>query len=173
LLLANGAAAVTLDEAAAQRRFAAALDEVCQELAQMIVRDGEGATKFVTLHISGAASAEDAHTVADAIATSPLVKTALAGNDPNWGRILAAAGRSGVRFIQSDVALWIGSTPDARLQLVAAGTPTAYQEVDAAAVFAQPEIYIHLDLGAGTGAATVWTCDLTHDYVTINADYRT
>jgi glutamate N-acetyltransferase/amino-acid N-acetyltransferase len=153
--------------------FSQGLDLLCTELAKMIVRDGEGVTKFVEIRVTGAAGDKQAHAVAETIATSPLVKTALAGSDPNWGRILAAAGRAGVPFDQMKTALWIGNGDGSALQLVNGGTPTPYLEDEAAAIFARPEIHIHLDLGQGAGEAVMWTGDLTHDYITINADYRT
>jgi glutamate N-acetyltransferase/amino-acid N-acetyltransferase len=106
------------------------------------------------------------------VATSPLVKTAFAGSDANWGRILAAAGRAGVKFDQHRVGLWIGINQADELQLVKSGTPAAYQEADAARIFAEPAFKILLDLDAGSGEATMWTSDLSHGYVTINADYR-
>jgi glutamate N-acetyltransferase / amino-acid N-acetyltransferase len=175
LLLANGASGVEAADKASLAAFSAGLTHVCSELAKMIVADGEGASKFVTIWVMDAFDGDQAHRVAQTIATSPLVKTALAGGDPNWGRILAAAGRAGVVFDQNCVALWVGRAGEEQtlLQLVAEGTPTAYNEAEAAAIFAQREIEIHLDLGMGMGEATVWTCDLTHEYVTINADYRT
>ena len=173
LLLANGAAGVGLSDAESRARFAAALNDLCRQLAQMIVRDGEGATRVVTLHVTGAASAADARRVADAVATSPLVKTAFAGGDPNWGRILAATGRSGATVDPERLSLWVGAPGAEPLQLVRAGTPTAFREADAAAVFALPEFTAHVDLALGDGEATLWTTDLTHEYVTINADYRT
>lgn len=174
LLLANGASHVSIETVEDQDRLMGGLRFVCGQLAQMIVRDGEGASKFVTVTVSGAARETDAHAVANAIATSPLVKTALAGSDANWGRILAAAGRAGVTFEQSSLALWVGNAHDsARLQLVENGTPTEYAEADAATIFAQDEITIELDLHAGDAQTTMWTCDLTHDYISINADYRT
>lgn len=171
LLLANGASGVTIGDEEAGA-FLEGLTYVCEQLAKMIVRDGEGATRFVTIDVCGAKDDEAAHRVANSIATSPLVKTALAGGDANWGRILAAAGRAGVPFDQSNVSLWIGSQGDERLQLVENGTPTSYEEEQAAAIFAQSEIDITLEIGAGAGHAVVWTCDLTHEYVSINADYR-
>ncbi len=171
LLLANGASGVAV-AGPDRRRFAAALTDVCVALAQAIVRDGEGARRFVTIRVSGAGDNAAAHRVANAIATSPLVKTAFAGGDPNWGRILAAAGRAGVAFDQRAAALWIGRDGDA-LQLLASGTPLPFREEDAAGVFADAQFSVHLRLGAGPGEAVVWTCDLTHEYVTINADYRT
>lgn len=172
LLLANGAAETAVDDANADA-FLPALTQLCVALAQQIVRDGEGATKFVTIHVTGAADDAAAHRVANTIATSPLVKTAFAGSDANWGRILAAAGRAGVPFDQMQTALWIGAEDAGELQIVSGGTPADYAEADAANIFARPEFHIRLDLGGGNGRCTMWTCDLTHDYVSINADYRT
>ena len=173
VLFANGAVGVAVADDESRARFAAALTDLCVQLAQMIVRDGEGATRFVTLVVSGAASTVDARRVADTIATSPLVKTAFAGGDPNWGRIMMAAGRSGAALDPARLALSVIAPGAPPLQLVRGGTPTGYAEADAAAVFAQPEFTVHLDLGLGDGAATLWTTDLSHEYVSINADYRT
>ena len=172
ILLANGASGVAIDANNAAA-FQAALTHVCTELAKMIVRDGEGASKFVEIQVTGAPSEAAAHAVAQTIATSPLVKTAFAGSDPNWGRILAAAGRAGVTFDQYQTGLWIGVENADELQLVSDGTPTGYAEADAAAIFAAPSFMIRLDLGRGDAATTMWTTDLTHGYITINADYRT
>jgi glutamate N-acetyltransferase/amino-acid N-acetyltransferase len=173
LLLANGASEVQIIDEQDVSLFQQALNTVCTSLAKMIVRDGEGASKFVEINISGAPDDTAAHAVASTIATSPLVKTAFAGSDANWGRILAAAGRAGVLFDQSKTALWIGVESATELQLVINGTPTDYLEADAASIFTEPEFKIMLDLGAGPGTTTMWTSDLTHEYVTINADYRT
>ena len=180
LVLANGVAdnARIADPAGADyTMFTAALADLCTELAQAIVRDGEGATKFVSIRVNGAPTDGDAHHIANVIATSPLVKTAFYGNDANWGRILAALGRSGVAIEPDRCALHVdGGQAGARLgalQLVDGGTPTKYAESDAAARFAAPEIDVTVDLGLGDGAAVVWTSDLSHDYVSINADYRT
>ena len=173
VLFANGAVGVAVADDESRDRFAAALTDLCVQLAQMIVRDGEGATRFVTLVVSGAASTVDARRVADTIATSPLVKTAFAGGDPNWGRIMMAAGRSGAALDPARLALSVIAPGAPPLLLVRGGTPTGYAEADAAAVFAQPEFTVHLDLGLGDGAATLWTTDLSHEYVSINADYRT
>jgi len=173
LVLANGASGVTVADDESRARFAAALEDLCVRLAQMIVRDGEGVTKFVTIRVTGAATADDARRVANTVATSPLVKTAFAGGDPNWGRIMMATGRSGATVDQRCLALWIATPDAAPLQLVRDGTPTGYAEADAAAIFAAPEFTVHVDLALGHGVATLWTADLTHDYVTINADYRT
>jgi len=173
LLLANGASGVTIDDEAGLAAFGAALGELCHALAMMIVHDGEGVSRVVTIRITGAATAADARKVADTIATSPLVKTAFAGGDPNWGRIMMATGRSGVELRQDHLALWIAAPDGAPLAIVRNGTPTDYRESDAAAVFALPEFTVHVDLGSGMEEAVIWTTDLTHDYVTINADYRT
>ncbi len=173
LLLANGASGTAVADEQSLTLFGEGLNFVCAELAKMIVRDGEGATKFVEIHVTGAANDEDAHAIANTIATSPLVKTAFAGSDPNWGRILAAAGRAGIPFVQNKTSLWVSAPGAARLQLVAQGTPTDFQEADATHIFAQPEFAVELAVGMGVGTAVVWTCDLSHDYVSINADYRT
>jgi len=132
------------------------------------VRDGEGATRFIELRVTGATSHQDARKVADAIATSPLVKTAFYGGDANWGRILAAAGRSGAPLQPERTSLWYND-----LQLLAEGTPLGYDDAKANAIASQPEIAVWLDLGMGDGEAIVWTCDLSHDYVSINGHYRT
>src|SRR5689334_20590964 len=147
--------------------FQSALNKVCRDLAWMIVRDGEGATRVMELEVRGARSARDAQLAAHAVATSPLVKTALHGGDPNWGRILAAVGRSGARFSVRRVSLAAGN-----VTLVANGEPAAYREKDAARVFARERVPITLDLGGGDARAVVLASDLGHDYVSLNADYR-
>jgi glutamate N-acetyltransferase/amino-acid N-acetyltransferase len=172
LILANGASGVTVDDAQSLELFQDALNKLFVHLAQQIVRDGEGASKFVEINVAGAMDDQAAHQVANTIATSALVKTAFAGSDANWGRILAAAGRAGVPFDQDKTALWVGVTDARELQLLSDGTPTNYLEADAAALFAEHEFKIWFDLQQGNGTATVWTSDLTHDYVSINADYR-
>jgi len=172
LILANGANGVTVDDARSRELFQEALNKLFVYLAQQIVRDGEGASKFVEINVAGAENDQTAHQIANTIATSALVKTAFAGSDANWGRILAAAGRAGVPFEQEKTALWVGVAGPRELQLLVGGTPTAYLEKDAAAVFAEPEFKIWFELDQGSGKATVWTSDLTHDYVSINADYR-
>jgi glutamate N-acetyltransferase/amino-acid N-acetyltransferase len=179
LLLANGMAGNPEISAigAAYSTFLAALTDISSALAQAIVRDGEGATKFVTVQVRGAMSKQEAHAAANTIATSPLVKTAFFGNDANWGRILAAVGRSGSKVDPERCNLFVSGGKDAvnrlpELQLVAGGTPLPYAEADAAERFAQPEIDVRVELGLGDGEATVWTCDLSHDYVSINGDYR-
>lgn len=179
LLLANGFAGNSeiTGPGESYNTFLAALTDISTALAQSIVRDGEGVTKFVTVHVHGARSNEEAHAAANTVATSPLVKTAFFGNDANWGRILAAVGRSGSEIDPSRCALYVaGGAADGErmpeLQLVSGGTPLRYAEADAAARFAQPEIDVRVDLGLGDGEAIVWTCDLSHEYVSINGDYR-
>lgn len=176
LALANGASGVAIRGEESLAAFRAALGMVAEALAKAIVRDGEGATRFITLHVTGAADPAAARQVAMAIATSALVKTAFYGADANWGRILAAAGRAGVALDADRLALWIeaGETDCAGgLQLVAGGAPTTYSEDDAAAIMAHEAVSVRLDLGQGRAASTVWTCDLSHDYVSINGHYRT
>jgi glutamate N-acetyltransferase/amino-acid N-acetyltransferase len=167
LLLANGLAGSVDGE-----DFERALVEVCQELAQAMVRDAEGSSKFVTVQVTGAPSQGAAFQVARTIAASVLVKTAIYGGDPNWGRVLMAAGNSGVALDPACVALWF-SAGDQSLQVVAGGAPLPYDEAVAAAIFGQAELRLHLDLGLGEVEASVWTSDLTHEYVTLNAHYRT
>jgi len=147
--------------------FQRALNDVCRDLAWMIVRDGEGATRVLELEVKGAPSERDAKLAAPAVATSPLVKTALHGGDPNWGRILAAVGRSGARFSVKRVSLNAGP-----VTLVANGEPATYREKDAAKVFARERVPIVLDLGSGNASTVVLASDLGHDYVSLNADYR-
>jgi glutamate N-acetyltransferase / amino-acid N-acetyltransferase len=147
--------------------FQRALDALCRELAWMIVRDGEGATRVMEVEVTGARTERDAKLAAHAIATSPLVKTALHGGDPNWGRILAAVGRSGARLSTRRVSLFAGS-----VALVREGEPASYREKDAARVFARDRVPVRVDLGSGSARAVVLTSDLGADYVALNADYR-
>jgi glutamate N-acetyltransferase/amino-acid N-acetyltransferase len=163
LLLASGKGPAGKDLGDFQR----ALEDVCRDLAWMIVRDGEGATRVMELLVRGAPSERDAKLAAHAVATSPLVKTALHGGDPNWGRILAAVGRSGARFSIKRVSLSAGP-----VTLVRDGEPAAYREKDAAKVFARERVPIVVDLGGGSARAVVLASDLGHDYVSLNADYR-
>lgn len=170
LVAATGAAGVDIDTATpdAQRAFADALHAVMRDLAHQVVRDGEGATKFVTVAVSGAANDDDADRVARAIANSPLVKTAIAGEDPNWGRVVMAVGKSGAQADRDRLSIRFGDVLVAENGWVAPG----YREDDGAAVMKHPEITLAVDLGLGGGTSTIWTCDLTHGYITINADYR-
>ncbi len=171
LVLANGASGIALGENAG---FQSALDDVCLALAQAIVRDGEGATKFVTIEVTGAADEASARTVANAIARSALVKTAFYGADPNWGRILAAAGYAGVAMNPAQVGLWLlDAQGHAVIQLVEGGQPAAYDEPAAITLMQEAAWGVRLDLGMGMAQAQVWTCDLSHEYVTINGHYRT
>jgi glutamate N-acetyltransferase/amino-acid N-acetyltransferase len=148
--------------------FEAALAGVMRDLAHQVVRDGEGATKFVEVRVTGAASDEAARRVGLAIANSPLVKTAIAGEDPNWGRIVMAVGKAGEEADRDRLSIRFGDILVAENGWVAPG----YREADGAAYMKRPELVIAVDLGIGGGAATVWTCDLTHRYIEINADYR-
>jgi glutamate N-acetyltransferase/amino-acid N-acetyltransferase len=170
LVLAYGASGIKLSET----EFADALTGLCTQLAQAIVRDGEGATKFVTVEVTGAASPASARTIARQIATSALVKTAFYGADPNWGRILCAAGYSGIDLDPARLALWLTDTHGKPvIQLVEGGSPLDYDEPAAIQLMQTPEWGVRLDLGAGSAQALVWTCDLSHDYVSINGHYRT
>jgi len=172
LILANGASQVPILERD-RGIFGNALEQLCVELAQAVVRDGEGATKFVHLQVTGAPSVSEAVVVGRVIATSPLVKTALAGGDPNWGRILAAAGRAGVDVDPGRWSLWIGPGNSATVRLLKQGKPLPANRRAAVEALAANEVTVRLDLDLGQAAATVWTCDLTHEYVTINAEYHT
>jgi glutamate N-acetyltransferase/amino-acid N-acetyltransferase len=148
--------------------FAAALADVCRQLAHLVVRDGEGAQKFIAITVSGAVSDESARKVGLAIANSPLVKTAIAGEDANWGRIVMAVGKAGELADRDRLSIGFGGTWAAR-----DGQPLAdYDEAPVAAHLRGREVTIEVDLGLGEGRATVWTCDLTHGYISINADYR-
>lgn len=171
-LVATGAAggtAITSVDSAEGQAFGAALTATCMQLAQAIVRDGEGATRFVTVRIEGARNRAEALAVAYAIAHSPLVKTALFAGDPNWGRLLAAIGRAGIDDLDvTGVDLFLD---DVRIA-VAGGVAPEYREADGARVMAQPEVLIRACLGRGDASETVWTTDLSYDYVKINAEYR-
>ena len=168
LLMASGAAGGSAMRGGAESKaFIEALRHVCRELAWMIVRDGEGATRVMEIEVAGAKSDREAKLAAHAIATSPLVKTALHGGDPNWGRILAAAGRSGARFNPRHVSLRLGT-----VQLVRDGQPCPYREKDAARVVSRERVPVIVTLGGGPGRAVLMSSDLGHDYVSINADYR-
>ena len=150
------------------KEFEAALGAVMLDLAKQVVRDGEGATKFIEVRVSGADSAEDAHRVAMSIANSPLVKTACAGEDANWGRVVAAVGKSGAKADRDRLKISFGD-----MVLAENGWRAPdYSEEAASAYMKQQELVIGVDLGLGTAAKTVWTCDLTHRYIDINADYR-
>jgi len=167
MVVATGAAGnATITEG--DTAFSNALHGVMRDLAHQVVRDGEGATKFVEVSVTGAACTEDAEKVAKAIANSPLVKTAIAGEDPNWGRIVMAIGKSGAEADRDRIIIRFGDVLVAENGWVA----PSYSEEAGAAYMKQSDLVIGVDLGLGTGAATMWTCDLTHGYISINADYR-
>ncbi len=168
LLAATGQSAAAPVTGAVAKAFEAALKSVMTDLAHQVIRDGEGATKFIEVRVSGAADPADAGRVAMAVANSPLVKTAIAGQDPNWGRIVMAIGKSGAMADRDRLTIRFGDI------VVAKGgwrSPT-YKEADAAAYMQQSDIVIGIDLGLGRAKRSVWTCDLTNRYIEINADYR-
>ncbi|MGA7544331.1 MAG: bifunctional glutamate N-acetyltransferase/amino-acid acetyltransferase ArgJ [Methyloceanibacter sp.] len=148
--------------------FRLALAAVMRDLALQIVKDGEGLTKFVAVRVTGAENDLAARQIARSIANSPLVKTAIAGEDPNWGRIVMAIGKAGEAANRDQLAIWLGEILVAKDGEVA----PSYREAEGAAYMKRPEIAIHADVGVGAGVATIWTCDLTQGYIAINADYR-
>ena len=150
------------------RDFRAALGDLLCDLAQQVVRDGEGAQKFITIRVTGAASKSAARRIGLAVGNSPLVKTAVAGEDPNWGRIVMAVGKSGERADRDRLSIRIGGLEVARNGMVVPG----YDETPVARHMKNQEIELDVDVGVGRGRATVWSCDLTHGYIDINADYR-
>lgn len=168
LALANGASGAQVLAEEDRRKFERALDFVTARLARAIVADGEGATKSIEVRVSGAREYEQARRIAMAIANSPLVKTAISGSDPNWGRILAAAGAAGIEFEPGQVVLLL-----AGILVFESGAPVPFDEERARQALGAAEVMIHLDLHDGPQSATVWTCDLTEQYVRINAQYRT
>jgi glutamate N-acetyltransferase/amino-acid N-acetyltransferase len=167
MLLANGASGATVDEST-YSVFVAGLSAVCRELALGIVRGGEGATKLVTVNVTGGATIDEARKAAKAIANSLLVKTAIHGGDPNWGRLIAVAGRAGVAFNLSRAVVLIGPTV-----LFRNGRPYDDAAPEAAAYLQGKDLTVSVDLGSGAASSTVWTCDLSAEYVRINAEYRT
>ncbi len=176
VLMANGQSGAPPLESSEDPRFEvfqAAVTKASIALAQAIVRDGEGATKLVSITVEGAASDADAHAAGRSVSVSSLVKTAFYGSDANWGRILCAVGNSSAEIVPEKSSLFIQAGDLPELQLVVAGTPTDYAEEDASAIFSETEIGVRIDLGIGQGRAQVWTCDFSHEYVTINGDYRT
>jgi len=166
LLAATGGSKVVVTKDTTE--FKAGLHSVMRDLAHQVVRDGEGASKFVEIEVIGAQNERDAKTHAFAIANSPLVKTALAGSDPNWGRIVMAIGKSGALADRDRIKIWFGDILVATDGFVA----PSYTENDGATYMQQAELRIRVDIGLGSGCFTAWTCDLTHQYVSINADYR-
>lgn len=170
VLMASGAAGGELlaPGSAALSRFTELLTDLCIALARSVARDGEGATRLVSVTVSGASSVDEADLCARTIGESPLVKTAIFGHDANWGRVAAAAGRSGAQFDQNRLSIDFLGIPVCR-----DGMTVAFDEDEALRRFEEPEIAIDVDLGAGEYSATVWTCDLSYEYVRINGDYRT
>ncbi|NTU82227.1 MAG: bifunctional glutamate N-acetyltransferase/amino-acid acetyltransferase ArgJ, partial [Chloroflexales bacterium] len=171
LVLANGAAGnrpIERLDTPDGEAFVAGLTALCQRLAQAVVRDGEGATRFVTITVRGARDDADAKLAAMTIAKSPLVKTALYGADPNWGRVLCAIGYSGAEVDPERVVLLFGG-----MRVLEGGLPLPFDERAASDLLNVPEVTIDADLGLGAGAATVWTCDFSETYIRINAEYRT
>lgn len=165
MIAATGASDVDVTNSAG---FTKALHGVMLNLSHQVVRDGEGATKFVEIRVSGAASDSDARKVGMSIANSPLVKTAIAGEDPNWGRIVMAVGKSGANADRDRLAIWFGDILVAERGWVSPD----YTEDAGAEYMKQQDLVITVDLGLAGGLETIWTCDLTHQYITINADYR-
>ena len=164
----RGAPAIMAASSPEGRTFAAALHDLMHELALWVVKDGEGLTKLIRIDVTGAESDDAARRIGFSIANSPLVKTAVAGGDPNWGRVVMAVGKAGEAADRDRLSIWYGG-----IQVAKDGerAPT-YDEQKVAAYMEGREIAIRVDLGLGAGKATVWTCDLTHDYISINADYR-
>ena len=171
VLVATGGSGVALEaDSTGHAAFAEAVAEVCVELAQAIVRDGEGATKFITVEVAGGRDEAECDQVAFTVAHSPLVKTAFYAADPNWGRILAAVGRAGVPGLDvGKVAIHL----DEVCIVADGGRAPGYAEADGQAVMDRDEITVRIDLARGEAVTRVWTCDLSHDYVRINAEYRT
>ncbi len=177
LLLANGMSGVALSSEAELAAFQDALNALTRFLAQEVVRDGEGVTKFITLNIVNAESEADAEKIGGTIGASVLTKSAFYGSDANWGRIVAAAGRADTSFDPDSTSLWLaegesGASDAPGLEIFSGGMPTDYREEDAAAIMAEPSITFTLDCGIGDGGATIWTCDISHEYISINGDYR-
>lgn len=170
IVLANGASgcADILEGTAEYELLDRALGQVCIDLAQAIARDGEGATKYVEVRVTGADSHADAKSAAMTIANSPLVKTAVFGEDPNWGRVLCAAGRSSARIDPSKVTLYFGD-----VKIVENGEPLPIEDAEARRPMLEDELVITLDLGLGSACARAFTCDFSYDYVKINAEYHT
>jgi glutamate N-acetyltransferase/amino-acid N-acetyltransferase len=170
LVLANGAAGAPAIKAGttAHRAFRKALEEVCHSLALQIVADGEGAQRVIEVEVRGAKTEAGARRISQTIATSPLVKTAFAGGDPNWGRVFAAAGRAGVKFDPDRVDIHMAGFPVLRR-----GQPLAFNERAASNRLLEKDVHVLLDLHAGRASARYWTCDFTAEYVRINASYRT
>jgi glutamate N-acetyltransferase/amino-acid N-acetyltransferase len=172
LLLANGASGLTVGKEIPLPVFKQALDYVNMHLAKVIARDGEGATKLLLAHVSGALNKKDARQAAKAIINSPLVKSAVHGSDPNWGRILCAVGYSGAKVELEQVVLKVGNNKE-QIELLSKGEPVAFNREQASILLRGEEVHIFVDLGLGTQSATAYGCDLSREYVDINAHYTT
>ena len=170
LVLANGAsgAAEITDGSPEYDKFYATLKEICQELSKRIAADGEGATKFLTINVSGTKTFEDAKTVAMSIAKSPLVKTAFFGEDPNWGRVICAVGYAGIPMVPEKTVIKFGGVP-----VYANGLGAEFNEDDIQKVMAEHDIVIDVEMGMGDATGTVWSCDFSYEYVKINGEYHT
>jgi glutamate N-acetyltransferase/amino-acid N-acetyltransferase len=167
-ILASGLSGASIKSTADAARFSKALDEVCQSLAYQIAADGEGATKVIRIDVIGARSDGEAQTIARTIANSPLVKTAMHGNDPNWGRIVSAAGYAHARFDSGKSVLKLQGIPVFRR-----GQPVPFDDAHVSEALKAPEVRVELSCSLGKGKGTCWTCDLSRQYITINADYHT
>jgi glutamate N-acetyltransferase/amino-acid N-acetyltransferase len=167
ILLASGASGVTIDENS-EAEFLALLRAVCEELAKKVARDGEGATKLITIEVDGAQTEADAKRIALSIANSPLVKTAIFGRDPNWGRIAMAAGKSGVTFNAQKLNITMGD-----VEVFRGGEPANFDKAAAEATLAGDDVLIGVQLGEGGASWRAWTCDFSYGYVEINAEYHT
>jgi glutamate N-acetyltransferase/amino-acid N-acetyltransferase len=167
LLLANGASGAVINDQN-KDQFSELLQTVCAELAKKVAADGEGATHLMEIQIQGATSADDAHKVAMTVANSPLVKTAIFGGDPNWGRLAVAAGRAGVPFDMANLSIRLGD-----IDVLRDGEPVEFNETQAAAQLKPFEVVIRIKIGKGNYSWTAWTCDYSYDYIKINAEYHT
>lgn len=167
ILLASGASGVSITDANFEA-FCQLVEAVCIPLAKKVAADGEGATKLITIAVQGAATPQDAKRIAMTIANSPLVKTAIFGRDPNWGRLAAAAGRAGVALDPLKMSIWLGE-----VEVFRHGEPTDFKLAEAEAVMGTDELTIRIQLGEGQAAWVAWTCDFSYDYVKINAEYHT
>jgi len=168
LLLANGAAGISCGSDHSLERFQSTLNEVCTELAKKIIRDAEGAGHFVTVNVQGLPTETDARLIAKAVCESPLVKTAVTGNDPNWGRIVSAAGYAGVPFQEQDLSLTLNG-----VVIYEAGRPAPFDEAALSTSMKSGTVTIDLQFRLGKAQVTYWTCDLTAEYIRLNADYTT
>src|SRR5262249_9150194 len=155
----------SVNPSVAYQSFVATLTDVCIDLAKQVAADGEGATRLIEIRVSGAQDEAQAHTVGDSIARSPLFKCAVHGGDPNWGRVLCAAGYSGASIDPDRLSLSFGAPGAAQVQVVANGLPLDYIEREAAATLREDPVYVNLDLGLGNATSTVWTCDFSKEYV--------